>query len=286
MNAIKLARKYPEFTQAEVLSLVQQFTYKLALVTPFRLRSLALSRSAIDVNDSGALPKATVLTSLSAATAAQSPAGQYSYDQVRETLKLVSLDASGNVELDDWVDLVSKLKSGKGEGAGKVLRGGALKGLVAGVGAVVPSAGGSPSGGGKVLVAGSNSNVSHTINEDERTEFTRHINQVGPPSHCLRTALTRRRRSSLVMLISETDSPFPPIRCKSLTNVEVSVFILIRSRRSGANGLRRPQTDCYSPNSSTTPSPIRSTNESSTKRNRNLVLPLPAPPPLPPPLNR
>lgn len=31
---------------------------------------------------------------------------------------------------------------------------------------------------GKVTVQGSNANVSHTINEDERTEFTNHINGV------------------------------------------------------------------------------------------------------------
>lgn len=30
----------------------------------------------------------------------------------------------------------------------------------------------------KITVQGSNANVSHTINEDERTEFTRHINSV------------------------------------------------------------------------------------------------------------
>lgn len=33
-------------------------------------------------------------------------------------------------------------------------------------------------GGGKIQVQGSNSNITHTINEDERTEFTRHINAV------------------------------------------------------------------------------------------------------------
>lgn len=32
--------------------------------------------------------------------------------------------------------------------------------------------------GGKIQVQGSSSNVTHTINEDERTEFTRHINAV------------------------------------------------------------------------------------------------------------
>ena len=35
-----------------------------------------------------------------------------------------------------------------------------------------------PTRQGKVTVKGSNANVSHTINEDERTEFTSHINGV------------------------------------------------------------------------------------------------------------
>jgi hypothetical protein len=34
---------------------------------------------------------------------------------------------------------------------------------------------------GKVTVQGSNANVSHTINEDERREFTNHINGVSIP---------------------------------------------------------------------------------------------------------
>lgn len=90
------------------------------------------------------------------------------------------MDASGNVELDDFVDLVSKLRDGEGASAGQVLRGGALSGLVGGVQAAVKSQppSGSATGGGKVLVKGSNTNITHSINEDERTEFTRHINQV------------------------------------------------------------------------------------------------------------
>jgi hypothetical protein len=38
---------------------------------------------------------------------------------------------------------------------------------------------------GKVTVQGSNANVSHTINEDERREFTNHINYVS----CLYTTI-------------------------------------------------------------------------------------------------
>ena len=40
-----------------------------------------------------------------------------------------------------------------------------------------------PSKKGKVTVHGSNANVSHTINEDERAEFTNHINAVSMCSH-------------------------------------------------------------------------------------------------------
>lgn len=36
----------------------------------------------------------------------------------------------------------------------------------------------SSAGGGRIQVQGSSANVTHTINEDERTEFTRHINAV------------------------------------------------------------------------------------------------------------
>ncbi|KAF2426240.1 fimbrin [Tothia fuscella] len=44
----------------------------------------------------------------------------------------------------------------------------------------VPSHSSKPSsgGGGRIQVQGSSANVTHTINEDERTEFTRHINAV------------------------------------------------------------------------------------------------------------
>lgn len=138
---------------------------------------LIVSASSIDLDSTGRIPKSTVLTSLSSGSGS-SAAGKYTYDQVRETLKTVSLDASGNVELDDFVDLVSKLREGHGASAGQVLRGGALSGLVGGVQAKQAPQGAQSSGGGKVLVKGSNTNITHSINEDERTEFTRHINQV------------------------------------------------------------------------------------------------------------
>ncbi|CEQ41708.1 SPOSA6832_03446 [Sporobolomyces salmonicolor] len=138
----------------------------------------------IDLDSTGRLPKSTVLTALSSGATPNSPSGKYTYDQVRETLKTVSVDSSGQVELEDFVDLVDKLRSGAGASAGQVLRGGALSGLIGAAGGAGPAVqshvtGGTGStGGGKMLVKGSNSNITHSINEDERTEFTRHINQV------------------------------------------------------------------------------------------------------------
>ncbi|GAA5953832.1 hypothetical protein JCM8115_004172 [Rhodotorula mucilaginosa] len=172
MQALKLARKYPNFSQGEMMQLVEQFNQ-------------------IDLDSTGRLPKSTVLTALSTNAKPESPSGKWTYDQVRETLKAVSIDSSGQVELDDFVDLVDKLRSGANAQAGKVLRGGALSGLMGatgggagvGVGAGAEqlhhqTTGGDKHGGGKVLVKGSNTNITHSINEDERTEFTRHINQV------------------------------------------------------------------------------------------------------------
>ncbi|GAA5999509.1 hypothetical protein JCM5350_007310 [Sporobolomyces pararoseus] len=163
MQAIKLARKYPNFSQEQMMQLVDQFNQ-------------------IDLDSTGRLPKSTVLTALSSGANNSSPSGKYTYDQVRETLKTVQVDSSGQVELDDFVDLVDKLKSGAGSSAGQVLRGGALSGLMGSPAkagsAPSQSTGGGATGGGKVLVKGSNTNITHSINEDERTEFTRHINQV------------------------------------------------------------------------------------------------------------
>lgn len=101
--------------------------------------------NAIDVDSTGRVPKTAVISAIQSS-------GEASYDRARETLKDVSVDASGKVELEDWVELNVKLK----QQAAPVL----------------------PSKAGKVTVKGSNANVSHTINEDEREQFTSHINGV------------------------------------------------------------------------------------------------------------
>ncbi|KAI0064997.1 fimbrin [Artomyces pyxidatus] len=124
MQAIRLQKKYPEVTQDEMFDLISRF-------------------NSLDTDVPGRVDKAAVLQALQSR-------GE-SYDRVRETLKHVSVDASGKVELEDWVELNVKLRSNTSSLSTKA---------------------------GKVTVQGSNANVSHTINEDERREFTNHINGI------------------------------------------------------------------------------------------------------------
>ncbi|KAH8915379.1 hypothetical protein BT69DRAFT_1230173 [Atractiella rhizophila] len=130
---LKLRKKYPDFSTDELNQLIQQFT-------------------AIDLEGTGRVTKQAV-------TQGVTSNGMATYDAVRETLKEVDLDSSGLLEVEDYVQLIAKLKEGRNADAGRVS---------------APAA----AGHGKVLVKGSSANVSHTINEDERTEFTRHINGV------------------------------------------------------------------------------------------------------------
>ncbi|KAF8810929.1 Ca2+-binding actin-bundling protein [Phlegmacium glaucopus] len=125
MEALKLQKKYPEVSRDQMFDLINRF-------------------NSLHTDTPGRVDKSAVLQAIQST-------GQ-SYDVARETLKRVSVDASGKVELEDWVELNVKLQS--------------------------QSSTSIKTKAGKVTVQGSNSNVSHTINEDERAEFTNHINMV------------------------------------------------------------------------------------------------------------
>lgn len=126
MEAIRLQKKYPQVTREEMLDLINRFNQ-------------------IDTDSPGRVSKPAAISALQAR-------GE-SYDVVRETLKHVSVDASGKVELEDFVELAAKLKEQKSSSILQQKK-------------------------GRVTVQGSNANVSHTINEDERSEFTNHINGI------------------------------------------------------------------------------------------------------------
>lgn len=153
--------KYPQFKQDEIFHLQDQF-------------------QRLDGDDRGYLDEATTIK------AAQQSEKQ-PYDVVRQALREVDLDSSRRVALDDFVDLISKLrispsapKGSSGAGRdGASLGSGAAGGASAGVtSSHTPGHTPNTPSRGKIQVQGSSANVTHTINEDERTEFTRHINAV------------------------------------------------------------------------------------------------------------
>lgn len=83
MNAIKLARKYPQFGQDGIFRLQDTF-------------------NKIDEEDKGYLDEATAIK-------AAQDLERKPYDVVRAALKQVELDSSRRVELDDFVDVSMKI---------------------------------------------------------------------------------------------------------------------------------------------------------------------------------
>ncbi|TPX15818.1 uncharacterized protein E0L32_000152 [Thyridium curvatum] len=152
MNVLKIQRKFPQFQQNEIFELSNAF-------------------NKLDVDDKGYLDEATAIK-------ATQQSERQPYDVVRQALKEVELDSSRRVELEDYVSLISKLRDSSP--AQKRLSSGPVPASPSS-GIVAQRTGGHASKGsvsGKIQVQGSNANITHTINEDERTEFTRHINAV------------------------------------------------------------------------------------------------------------
>ncbi|RDW90902.1 fimbrin [Aspergillus mulundensis] len=145
MNVIKLQRKYPQFEQGEIFSLQDAFRK-------------------LDLDDKGYLDEGTVIK-------ATQQSERQPYDVVRQALKEVELDSSRRVELEDYVDLIARLRSGSAQSV-------PIRDPVSAAAPGAPRHVSKGSVGGRIHVQGSSSNVTHTINEDERTEFTRHINAV------------------------------------------------------------------------------------------------------------
>lgn len=150
MNIVKLQKKYSNLSQDALFQSIERFM-------------------SLDTEDRGYITKQEAITSIK----------DHPYDLVRTTLKNeVDLDATGNVELEDYVQLISKLQDTK-ENVKP-----APKTSFPGI--PVNSNDGSTtsashlssgSANSRIVVGGSTSGSQHTINEEERREFTKHINQ-------------------------------------------------------------------------------------------------------------
>lgn len=106
------------------------------------------------------------------------------YDVVRQALREVELGSSRHVELEDYVDLIARLRQSSPAqqrmGTGPQRPRGVSNAAAQDGGAAASPGHASKSshGGGRITVAGATGSSQHTINEDERTAFTSHINAV------------------------------------------------------------------------------------------------------------
>ncbi|KAL1923721.1 uncharacterized protein VTP21DRAFT_8701 [Calcarisporiella thermophila] len=125
-NAFQLRQKYPQFQVHEIEDLISQFQQ-------------------CDLDRDGYIDQREAIS-------ACQKMGE-SYDNVRASIRDVSISSTGKLEIEEFLEVVSKLREGRSKGTFDVHN-------------------------KQIHVRGSNQNVTHTINEDERTEFTHHINLV------------------------------------------------------------------------------------------------------------
>ncbi|KAF9349504.1 hypothetical protein BGX26_012200 [Mortierella sp. AD094] len=127
INTALLAKKFPQLPVNDVDNLVNQFRR-------------------FDIDGRGQIDQKDLVKII------QEIGEGESYDQIRATIKTVDINATGKVEVDEFLEIVSKLRDG---GAN------------------------TPTSAKKVIqVKGANQNITHSMNDDERSEFTAHINSV------------------------------------------------------------------------------------------------------------
>ncbi|KAG0373050.1 hypothetical protein BGX24_012238 [Mortierella sp. AD032] len=127
INSALLAKKFPQLPAHDVDDLVNQFRR-------------------FDIDGRGQIDQKDLVKVI------QEIGEGKSYDQIRATIKAVDINATGKVEVDEFLEIVSKLREGGGnhQTVGKNL----------------------------IQVKGANQNITHSMNDDERSEFTAHINSV------------------------------------------------------------------------------------------------------------
>ncbi|KAG0673917.1 Fimbrin, actin-bundling protein, partial [Pichia californica] len=163
MDEEDVFKKYPILDQSELFALIEDFRN-------------------IDINENGWADKKDVIDHVS-------KGGKASYDEVREALKNVSVDASGHVELDDFVELNAKLKESKQSiGGSSSISGNDSTNTNNNSTNTTSSAFRNIPGSENdaetftrnkaKVVLGNAGRTLHTIDDEERVEFTRHINSV------------------------------------------------------------------------------------------------------------
>ncbi|KAJ2161043.1 fimbrin [Coemansia sp. RSA 552] len=146
------------------MSDVQKLAKKHPILKPWDIETLVGKFESLDLDANKGLDQRNLVP------AVQSIEPDRKYDDIRNALKMVSVSRPGVVELDEFVEVVARLReSDKGgapgaQGTAKAAR--AFEGITSERAYERRT----------ILKSQQNSSSAHTINEDEREEFTNHIN--------------------------------------------------------------------------------------------------------------
>ncbi|KAJ2336549.1 fimbrin, partial [Coemansia sp. RSA 2681] len=147
----------------------QRLSKKFPILKPWDVESIAgkFTNCGLDVN--GGLENRKLL----AAVNEVEPEHQRQYDEVHGKLKEVDVSRSGMVELDEFVELVARLRMADKE---QQQQSSSNKAPAATAKAFEGITSDRAYTGRTVLGSRQNASSAHTINEDEREEFANHIN--------------------------------------------------------------------------------------------------------------
>ncbi|KAJ1963530.1 fimbrin [Dipsacomyces acuminosporus] len=146
---------------------IQRLSKKHPVLKPWDVETIVQKFSTFDLDSNGGLDQRNLVK------AVQSIDSEHEYDAVRGALKQIETSRPGVVELDEFVEIIAVLRGGaKGAMPGVTVSGAAAKAAQAFEGITSDRAYEKRT----IVQSKQNASSAHTINEDEREEFTNHIN--------------------------------------------------------------------------------------------------------------
>ncbi|PVZ99524.1 hypothetical protein BB558_004473 [Smittium angustum] len=137
---------------------VQRLAKRNPSLKPWDVETIIQKFSSMDLDSNGGLDQ----RNLSKAVDDIEPG--HTYDEVRSALKDIEVSRQGIVELDEFVELIAAIKKGKASGSVREKTG-------------IENIGGAKTFNRRTIITSKqNQSTAHTINEDEKEEFTNHIN--------------------------------------------------------------------------------------------------------------
>ncbi|KAJ2017995.1 fimbrin [Coemansia sp. RSA 455] len=141
---------------------IQRLSKKNPILKPWDIETLVSSFNGLDLDANRGLERRNVVA------AVQKIEPERQYDEISSVLKEVDVSRPDKVELDEFVELIARLRTADKakQGSAPAVAAKAFEGITSDRAYT----------GRTVLGSRQNASSAHTINEDEREEFTNHIN--------------------------------------------------------------------------------------------------------------